>query len=133
MTTQVSHQHIQSAMMTLENDVELPSRVRAHSAVGNLIALAVNESFTLSMELPAEKTLGELQLEANALKSKMRNSMNASIRNAKQHTGHAYSMESALITYPSGRAFIQIVVTRIKEDDTQNDVSSAQEDDDDEV
>lgn len=133
MSSQVSHQQIKSAMMTMENDVELPSRVRLHSAVGNLIALSVGESFTLSMELPADKTLGELQEEANALKSKMRNSMNASIRNAKQHTGNAYSMESALVTYPSGRAFIQIVVTRTAEDADAATDSNSPVDDDDEV
>ncbi|QND44236.1 hypothetical protein [Providencia phage vB_PreS-PatoteraRojo] len=131
MNNPVNHQQIKSAMMTMENDVELPSRVRMHSAVGNLIALSVGESFTLSMELPAEKTLGELQQEANALKSKMRNSMNASIRNAKQHCGNTYSMESALITYPSGRAFIQIVVTRTVEDDEdQPNIHDVLEDDD---
>ena len=130
MSTQVSHQQIKSAMMTMENDVELPSRVRVHSATGNLIALAEGESYTLSMELPADKTLGELQEEANALKSKMRNSMNASIRNAKQHCGSTFSMESALVTYPSGRAFIQIVVTRMPDEDDIDPTDSTDADDD---
>lgn len=130
MSTQVSHQQIKSAMMTMENDVELPSRVRVHSATGNLIALAEGESYTLSMELPADKTLGELQEEANALKSKMRNSMNASIRNARQHCGSTFSMESALVTYPSGRAFIQIVVTRIHDEIEPHEDSVSPEDDD---
>lgn len=111
MTTTITAHELTGAMMTMESDVELPSRVRVHSAVGNLIALEDGGIYTLSMELPGTKTLAELQEEANGLKSKIRNSMNASIRNAKTHTGHNYSMESALVTYPSGRAFIQVIVT----------------------
>lgn len=125
--------NLKSAMMTIENDVELPSRVRAHSAVGNLIALDHGEVFTLSMEIPKNTTLGSLQEDANALKSKIRNSMNASIRNAKQHTGNTYSMESALVTYPSGRTFIQIVVTCTLNEPGDYEDDDAAEDDDDEI
>lgn len=107
----VSPATLTAAMMTPEDGVELPSRVRAHSVVGNLIALKQGEVYTLSQELPTDRSLQQVQDEANGLKSKIRASLNSSIRNAMKHHGQQFSMESALISYPSGRMFIQVVVT----------------------
>ncbi|EFQ9565953.1 hypothetical protein H0J84_004210 [Salmonella enterica] len=123
MSKELSPAELTGAMMTTEPDVELPSRVRVYSVVGNLIALEVGGVYTLSQELPLDRTLSQVQDEANALKAKMRASLNSSIRNAMKHHGQRFSMESALVTYPSGRMFIQAVVTS-----TDTDVS-----DDDEV
>jgi hypothetical protein len=85
--------------------------------VGNLIALKVGEVFTLSQELPVERALKQVQDEANAMKAKIRASLNSSIRNAMKHHGQQFSMESALISYPSGRMFIQVVVTCVSVDE----------------
>lgn len=115
--TGVAPAALTAAMMTTEQDVELPSRVRAHSVVGNLIALKVGEVFTLSQELPVERALKQVQDEANAMKAKIRASLNSSIRNAMKHHGQQFSMESALISYPSGRMFIQVVVTCVSVDE----------------
>lgn len=120
--TQPYPEHLTAAMMTREEDVELPSRVRPHSVAGNLIALKPGEVFTLSQELGGDITLAKAQADANALKSKIRSSLNSSIRNAMRHHGQKFSMESALITYPSGRMFIQVLVTCLEagvEDDDE--------------
>ncbi|AFB84075.1 hypothetical protein F418_p58 [Hafnia phage Enc34] len=115
MTTKTTNQpypdNLTAAMMTCESDVELPSRVRPHSVAGNLIALKPGEVYTLSLEMAGDVTLAQAQADANGLKSKIRSSLNSSIRNAMRHHGQKFSMESALITYPSGRMFIQVVVT----------------------
>lgn len=109
--TPLSPEKLTAAMMTTEDGVELPTKVRVHSVVGNLIALAPNDVFTLSQEIPGDTTGSQLQRDANALKSKIRASINSSIRHAMKHHGQRFSMESAVIIYPSGRIFIQCVVT----------------------
>lgn len=102
-----------SAMMTRESEVELPGRVRLHSVTGNLIGLPVGESFIKAMEIPAGTTLTELQANANGWKEKLRQSVNSSIRHAKAYDNRQFTMETALVTYTSGRVFIQVAVTRI--------------------
>lgn len=111
MSNDVTAEQLTGAMRTMENDVALPKRIRQHSVVGNLIALSPGDVFTLSLEVAEQDSLAKLQSEADRLKSKMRSSMTSSIRNAKQHCSSVFSMESALVMYPSGRVFVQIVVT----------------------
>lgn len=61
MSKELSPAELTGAMMTTEPDVELPSRVRVYSVVGNLIALEVGGVYTLSQELPLDRTLSQVQ------------------------------------------------------------------------
>lgn len=99
------------AMMTMETDVELPSGIRANSIVGNLIGLKKGDLYVYAQELPNDKTLVELQAEASALRYKMRNGVTSSIRNAKRVCKSQFALETALVMYPSGRAFVQVSIT----------------------
>lgn len=128
MSKDISPEELAGAMRTIESDVDLPSRIRTSSIVGNLIGLEVGKTFTLSQELPSTYTIAELMEHSNTLKYKIRNGFNTSMRNAMKHTGKTYSMESAIVTYPSGRVFVQIVATCTG--DAEN---PAPESDDDEV
>lgn len=104
------------AMMTLESDVELPSGLRPSSILSNLIALKKDEVYTHSLELPADKTLAALQEEAADLRYRIRNSVASSIRNAKRVCASMFNLETALVVYPSGRAFVQVAIKCISED-----------------
>lgn len=111
------------AMMTMETDVELPSGIRANSITGNLIGLKPGEVYVYAQELDSSKALVDLQTEATALRYKMRNGVSSSLRNAKRACNSQFSLETALVMYPSGRAFIQVAIKRI------DDGAGTQEDD----
>lgn len=122
MSTEIPSEKLLGAMKTVENDVQLPGRIRAHSVVGNLVALSKGEIFTLSQEFDPDLPIAVIQRDANALKNKMRSSMTSSVRHAKDQSGKQFSMESALITYPSGRVFIQVAVTCIDDQPEDDEV-----------
>lgn len=98
------------AMMTMETDVELPSGVRPNSIMGNLIALKPGEVYIYAQELPADKPVGELQREAADLRYRMRNAVVSTIRNAKRVSPLHFSLETAMVMYPTGRTFIQVAI-----------------------
>lgn len=101
-----------AAMMSLDTDVELPGRVRAASVTGNLLGLTLGETFVKAMEVPQDSTLAEVAAATNSYKDQLRQSVNSSIRHARKYEGRLFSMESAMVMYPSGRIFIQVAVTR---------------------
>ena len=113
MTDPIILDDLTPAMMTMETDVELPSGIRANSITGNLIALKPGELYVYAQELSNDKTLAELQTEVAALRYKMRNGVSSSLRNAKRACNSQFSLETALVMYPSGRAFIQVAIKRI--------------------
>ena len=113
MTDPIILDDLTPAMMTMETDVELPSGIRANSITGNLIALKPGELYVYAQELSNDKTLAELQTEAAALRYKMRNGVSSSLRNAKRACKSQFNLETALVMYPSGRAFIQVAIKRI--------------------
>lgn len=110
MTDPIILDDLTPAMMTMESDVELPSGIRTNSIVGNLIGLKPGDLYVYSQELPNNKTLAELQQDASALRYKMRNGVTSSIRNAKRVCNNQFNLETALVMYQSGRAFVQVTI-----------------------
>lgn len=101
------------AMMTPDSDVSLPGRSHAGSVVSNLTALNVNDCFTRSRLLPDDVTMGDIQDNFNAWKEELRQSINQSIRHAKKFDDRSFSTESTVTTTPSGRTYLQVIVTRV--------------------
>lgn len=98
------------AMMTMESDVDLPTGIRPSSILGNLLALKPGEIYTYGQEMPSDMSLAQLQAAAPGLRFKIRNAVASSIRNAKKMHDHGFSLETAMVQYPSGCVFVQVVV-----------------------
>lgn len=109
---QLSGQALTAAMMSMDNDVELPGRQRPASAISNLLALDVGDNFTRSFAVPANLTLNDVQEKMTGWKESLRQSLNQSIRHARKHGDRKYSMESLHTVTPSGGIYLQVIVTR---------------------
>lgn len=101
------------AMMTPDQDVSLPGRSHAGSVVSNLTALAVGDCFTRSRALADDVTMGDIQDNFTAWKEELRQSINQSIRHAKKFDDRTFTTESTVTTTPSGRTYLQVIVTRV--------------------
>lgn len=100
------------AMMSSEADVDLPGTRQAGSVVSNLISLSVGECFTKSLLVDNTVTMKVLQQQLNAWKHKLRQSVNQAVRRARDYDERTLSMETTQTITPSGRVYVQIIVTR---------------------
>jgi hypothetical protein len=101
-----------AALMTTDDDVELPGKSRPASLVSNLLALAPGECFTKSHRVPDNESLTHVQANMNEWKSQLRQTMNQAIRKAKQRVDRTFVMESVHTFTPSGFVYLQVIVTR---------------------
>lgn len=100
------------AMMTPDSDVNLPGRSHAGSVISNLVSLAVNECYTKSLPIDADITQAEVVANIKKWKEDLRQSINSSIRHAKKADDRSFTMESTVTTTPSGKIYLQVIVTR---------------------
>lgn len=108
----IDPQHLAAAMSTPDADVSMPGRSHAGSVVSNLIALNVGDCYTRSMGIDGDMTAAEVQANFPAWKEKLRQSVNQSIRHAKKFDDRTFTMESVVTTTPSGKIYLQVIVTR---------------------
>ncbi|QEG09395.1 hypothetical protein CPT_Saba_022 [Proteus phage Saba] len=90
----------------------VPTRSRASSMVGNLVSLEVGESYVRSKLVADLNSVDKDAYDLTAEKDKLRDGAKASIRHARGHTNGDYSMESTQCITPSGRVYVQIIITR---------------------
>lgn len=102
------------AMMTPDSDVNMPGRSHAGSVVSNLISLAIGESYTKSLPIDDDITAGEIVVNFPSWKEKLRQSVNQSIRHAKKYDDRGFTMESTITTTPTGKTYLQVIVTRVE-------------------
>lgn len=109
---QPTAQDVTAALMSADNDVELPGNSRPASVTSNLLALKVGDNFTRSFCLPKHFTLAEVEQNMMKWKADLRSSLNQGIRNAKRVDSREFVMESAHTTTSKGVVYVQVIVTR---------------------
>lgn len=100
------------AMLSSDADVDVPGMRHPASVVSNLIALSVGENFTKSLRVDDSATLGDVQKQLNDWKYRLRQSVNQAVRRARDHDNRVLTMETSQTITPSGRVYVQIIVTR---------------------
>lgn len=100
------------AMLSSDADVDMPSGRHPASVVSNLIALSVGENYTKSLRVDDSATLAEVQENLNDWKYRLRQSVNQAVRRAREHDRRVLTMETSHTITPSGRVYVQIIVTR---------------------
>jgi len=100
------------AMLSSEADVDMPGMRQPASMVSNLIALAVGENYTKSVRVDDSVTMSGLQNKLNDWKHRLRQSVNQAVRRARDHDNRVLTMETSQTITPSGRVYVQIIVTR---------------------
>jgi len=99
-------------MLSSEADVDMPGMRQPASMVSNLIALAVGENYTKSVRVDDSVTMSGLQNKLNDWKHRLRQSVNQAVRRARDHDNRVLTMETSQTITPSGRVYVQIIVTR---------------------
>jgi len=102
------------AMMSAEADVDVPGLRQAASMVSNLIALPVGGCFTKSQLVDDTVTMLGLQDNLTEWKYKLRQSVNQAVRRARAFDKRELSIETSQAITPTGRVYVQVIVTRDK-------------------
>lgn len=100
------------AMLSPESDVDLPGMRHPGSIVSCLIALNVGENFTKSLLVDDSVNMASLQNNLNEWKHTLRHTVNQAIRRAREYDRRTLSMETSQTITPTGRVYVQVIVTR---------------------
>lgn len=101
-----------AALETPESDVPLPTRQQASSLVAQIGALEAGESASKAVPVDPAMSIAEYATHGVAMRERLRQSVNSSLRVAKGRTGGEYEIEIADLMTTKRQLYIVAVITR---------------------
>jgi hypothetical protein len=113
MNQRVPHNTLAAALATPEEGVTKPSRAQPTSAVTQIAALAVGESWCRVLRPDGTHSLSVYATNSAQWRDDLRNAVQASVRHAQNKTRGTYSIESGDFISSNRTLYLVCVVTRV--------------------
>ncbi len=111
--TRPLHNVLTAALATPEEGVQRPDRANPTSAITQMAALRIGDSWTRTEQIPADIAVGKFTENSAKMRDELRNSVHSSLRFAKQKTGGTYTTETGDFISSARNIYLVCVVTRV--------------------